>query len=559
MVGFTVPIATNLFGNIDPEIAKGVPVPDINNLVQSYKAGSDLIQQYQLQNLFRGGLPRDPITGDFDYKQIADQLARATGAGAIPQLAALRAGDIQQETGRAIDRLAPKVFSPVEQQPQTQQPAPVSLNRTPGAPAASYAATEDQSGGGERRLRPDQLGNLGEVTGVQYGPVTGPNTATPFAGEPQPGPGYPEQFRQTTQPGPPTGSFQVAQAQPQRQPAQAQTPQAQPPPPDRPLVPEGAPGFFTLENAKAYEDRAAQVEWAATRIGADKDFAEASKRLGDRAQQLSGVAKQIREQIGKREELTPTMKEGLAAGLSNPMEYEGRKTAQDLQIKAGDAAYKGIQAASSQYGRDLKPYLDLSRSILSDPRMYSGIGGEASLNWNRVKAVMGDRTGAMLQEGLQKVTAQTVLGLINTQRDQLMEAGGNSGRIFSSQVDLVQKAAPTLSTTLGGNRFLVEVASRIGELQNKVADMARNYKTTHPLGLDAGFDQRVADYLKGNPIFSNQERSDPAILGAPTVPSTIAGNRASIQQWGNALGLQQGNAIRFPDGQVRGFTLQPPQ
>jgi hypothetical protein len=123
----------------------------------------------------------------------------------------------------------------------------------------------------------------------------------------------------------------------------------------------------------------------------------------------------------------------------------------------------------------------------------------------------------------------------------------------------VQKAAPTLSTTLGGNRFLVEVASRIGELQNKVADMARNYKTTHPLGLDAGFDQRVADYLKGNPIFSNQERSDPAILGAPTVPSTIAGNRASIQQWGNALGLQQGNAIRFPDGQVRGFTLQPPQ
>src|ERR1700722_14187567 len=105
--------------------------------------------------------------------------------------------------------------------------------------------------------------------------------------------------------------------------------------------------------------------------------------------------------------------------------------------------------------------------------MYSGTGANLVLDFNRVRAALGDQKAAVLQEALSKVTAASVLGQINTQKDQMMEAGGTAGRIFAQQVGLVEKAAPALSNTVYGNRFLVNVASRMGEFSTLVAQQAR--------------------------------------------------------------------------------------
>jgi hypothetical protein len=223
---------------------------------------------------------------------------------------------------------------------------------------------------------------------------------------------------------------------------------------------------------------------------------------------------------------------------------------EDLRLKSqqkrSDAVYGGITAQASQYERDLKPLNQLARSILNNPDMYTGIGANAALNWNKIAAIYGNNRAAMLQEALKKVTAGSVLAQLNTQRDQLQEAGSNSSRIFSAQVDLVQQAATEAGITLGGNRFLVETSDRLGNLSLKVAQMAREYMAKNGV-LDVGFDQKLSDYMTKNPVFTDKELSHPEWIGAPTIPPAIK-SKPALAAWERSMGLKSGDVIRTPKG-----------
>lgn len=271
-----------------------------------------------------------------------------------------------------------------------------------------------------------------------------------------------------------------------------------------------------------------------------------TKAMLDQAQAARARAQTVRDFLAKVgtaqiESSLPTEAEkNLQSGAAAKTE------AQKQAIDQGQKELTGIQALARQ-SEDLKPYTDLSRSLLSDPKTYTGPFGDLSLSANRLKAAAGgDPNAAMLQEALGKVTAQSVLNQINQQRDQLMEAGGSAGRIFAQQVNLVEKAAPQLATTLGGNRFLVEVASRMGDLNVKIRDMAAQYVRTHGY-LDPGFDQQVSNYLKANPMFTKEELANPALLGAPTAPAGLATTQDRLA-WGQGMGLKNGAPFRAPNG-----------
>lgn len=237
------------------------------------------------------------------------------------------------------------------------------------------------------------------------------------------------------------------------------------------------------------------------------------------------------------------------------LQRKGQEEVQAGDIKRGQATFNGLSAAARQYETDLKPYLDLTRSIINDPRAYTGAGSQMSLNLNRVRAAFGDQGAATLQEMLTKVRAQTVLNTINTQKDEMMEAGGNSGRMFAQQVAQVEKAVPGLETSLGGNRALVEIATRVGDHQSQVAQMARDYIATQKRAggsgyLDQGFDDQLSKYMRSHPLFSKQEMAHPELLGAPTMPATI-GSKEQLSAWGKSLGLNPGDPFRTASGQVR--------
>src|SRR6185312_11984371 len=111
---------------------------------------------------------------------------------------------------------------------------------------------------------------------------------------------------------------------------------------------------------------------------------------------------------------TTEQKNAEAAGRASPEAATVRAEELKAEVDRSNKVYGGAQAAASQYQRDLKPYLDVTRSILSQPGMYSGLGSGASLAINRVRAALGDQKAAMLQEALQKITASSVLSQINT-------------------------------------------------------------------------------------------------------------------------------------------------
>jgi hypothetical protein len=217
-------------------------------------------------------------------------------------------------------------------------------------------------------------------------------------------------------------------------------------------------------------------------------------------------------------------------------------------IARGEALFRGITSQASQYERDLRPLNELATGILNDPRAYTGAGAEQVLDWNRVKAIWGDTRAAQLQEMLQKVTAASTLAQINVTRDQMQEAGANSSRIFSSQVDQVVKASPQLETTLAGNRALIAVQMKMGEMGVEMARQAREYRAKHGF-LDDGFDQQMSDYLQKHPVFSDLEQARPEVLGAATAPKGSA--KWTPQQWvywGNTMGLKPGDTVRVSSG-----------
>lgn len=241
--------------------------------------------------------------------------------------------------------------------------------------------------------------------------------------------------------------------------------------------------------------------------------------------------------------------------------------ASEANVKSAVTKLAGITGAANQYEGDLQPKLQIAQSVLNDPGIWTGTGGDFSLGFNKLStAVGGSPKAALLQEVLSKVTASSILSQINGLKDMMMQAGGASssaGRIFQQQVELMQKASPQLGTTLAGNRALVELERRAGEQSVAIRNLALDYLgppdangvgTNHKT-LDTGFDKIAANYLKTHPMFSTEEMAHPELFGAPTAPAGIT-NTAGRVAWGNGMGLRPGDAFRAPNGQYK-YWQQP--
>lgn len=265
--------------------------------------------------------------------------------------------------------------------------------------------------------------------------------------------------------------------------------------------------------------------------------------MGDNegAKNYQEMAKPIYDLI--KSQATPT---DLQKNVSSGAERD--KALQDAMVKRSEAQYNGINASAQGYERDMRPMIQLSRSILNDPKIYTGTGGDVSLMINRAKAIYGDKEAAQLQEVLQKVTAIGVLNQINQQRFQLMEAGGQSARIFAATVDQIEKSVVQLGTTTSGNRALVEISDRMGHLNSIVAQRARDYMARHGGLLDQGFDQELSQFLQKAPVFTPQELAKPSRLGVPEIPQHLTGTRGQVDKWAIEWALKPGDEIRKPDG-----------
>jgi hypothetical protein len=76
--------------------------------------------------------------------------------------------------------------------------------------------------------------------------------------------------------------------------------------------------------------------------------------------------------------------------------------------------------------------------------------------------------------------------------EQIRALGGSGvGQVRVAEVKIMEKAIANLGITPATNRMLMEIVSRTYRDNIEIAKMSRQYKNGR---LDAGFDQKVADY-----------------------------------------------------------------
>jgi hypothetical protein len=385
--------------------------------------------------------------------------------------------------------------------------------------------------------------SLTPTGGGQPSPVTGAGApVTPVSGTGGNGAPNPGTSPETAMPA--TGIVPNAPPQAGQQP-NAMPSNAAPRPPG---VPDGVdPGAFA--NAML---RRAQAEHARGALYAALPGGQAmSQSIENDAKAKEDRAKQILDFMGTAAQPTPAYKD-MQTGAA------AYNAASDAAIKSGATKLAGVVGAANQYENDLKSKVDLSQSLMNDPQMYTGTGGDFSLMLHKAQAITGDNRAAALQEMLAKVTAGSVLSQLNSMKDMMMQAGGASssaGRIFQQYVELANKAAPQTSTTLEGNRALIELERRNGDVAVAIRDLSNDYLgptdsngvgTNHKF-LDAGFEKVVSNYLKTHPMFSKQELADPSLVGAPTAPpmTNPARRVEQMNSWIGGMGLKPGDPYRY--------------
>ena len=513
-----VPFAAGLLPqNINEQIARGPDLSWIGNVPTDFFQGLEAGYQQRQRDLFKGGLPRD-AQGNIDYQKMAEQVVQAGGAPAAEKYLPYGL------TAEAMRNLP----TPEQPPPPPPQP-PASGAAAPGLPPSTAGGARPATPAGAAAATPsttDEGFTPGQIAAAN--PLGVPQAVA----QPTPAAQVQARFPQPTSPAIPPNA---APAQPglARQPAPPTAPPTQVAQ-QQPLPPMAPPPEAATNEAMAarYQQIANRAYQQAAAIGTLNPAA--SQRLGAIGDMYAKAAEQYRGSALKTAEPTEAEK-NLARGT------ERGTLLQKTAIDRGEKLYRGIEAAASQYETDLKQYNNIARSILNRPELYTGIGADAVLDMNKLRAVWGNRDPAQLQEMLEKVRASSVLSQINTQKDQMQEAGANSSRIFSAQVDQVMKASPGLENTLAGNRALVNIQTKMGDLQTEIARQARIYRAQHGY-LDDGFDQQISDFLQRNPVFSKQEQAHPQWLGAPDAPPGLSTN--DYVRWGARMGLKPGDVVR---------------
>jgi hypothetical protein len=567
----------------------------LGQLPDSYMQGRQFGQQRELEDMFKTEkLPRNK-DGSVDVNNLIDRGAKTGGFPFVMKmLPFLQTGEIMNKVGQdqppqiggnsgGGPPFAPNM--PASNNPRGQSIYTSSngsgINDDKDAPTIRSIITkragEDvdsskdiRTVGGQLGINPDDSltpegvklvkgflqtrDNTGTVTQGQNGRNAAPLPAGGVSGAPGPSQAQPNQ--PTTTP---------AQAQLGQQPTGGASPPwqrvAQAPAPSLPATGQGTglPAGWNQPFAdanQAYADRLSMYALAADRAG-NKDAAD---KLKSRAAQYSDYAKQIREALAKNAELTPEAKKARESGVAGgPLGMEAAGKAQTAELARGDKLYNGIQRMAGSYENQLKPHLDLMRSILNDPHFVSGTGEGFLTALNRIRAnplfqsLPGyDPNAATPNEAIRKVMAAAILNQTTQMKEEGGESGSAGGRLFQQQIALMEKAAQDPHSTLPSLRLLTEIQTRMGEHDRAVAKFADNYAGKYGRGvLDNDFNRALSKFNDEHPIFKKDELDHMELIAPPVAPAHATAEEAN--KWAKDAGIRPGDPIKLQSGKIIPF------
>ena len=585
---WSVPIDNSLYMGLDSQIAKGPDFSWIGNLPNAYWQGQQAQYTNRNQNAFPNGLPRD-TNGNVDYNAIGNTLAKAGGSAEIPAAVGMAAipmaqralqdsyapttpdqqstangpqpqGTIPPNTGATISSGRPQPQT-TDQSLTPQQVAQANPNGTPQPVAMPQGAAPQQQGGGGTTPR-----MLSQQTGVDpqaIATAAGVAPDQPIPTDPQTRQNVYNVLKQSA-PGTPNNPGANAPppnpgVQPQGQPAPAQVqPQGGAPGQIQTMPQGGQPGqnlqpgsdqLMARANAarSAGDQLASQAAALAmnpyTKAASDavKARADAAYKAADQYRDAAlSAGKPTNEQLNARD---ATVQQNTITQAANT------KAATDDQ-EGFDKDTTGLNNAA-RTASGLSQRITLAKNLTLNPTFYSGPFHEGVESYQQFKSIFGQNPSAATpMEAFHKVTNDILADSIKA----MAQAG--VGRVNLAEVQIMRQGIASLGITAQTDRAQLEIANRLYAEQQQFAQIANQVKSASsqipPGQRETALNNAITAYQQTHPLFTDQEKADPTILGAPDVPPAYATkwSQAQQQNWARGVGLKPGDAVRGPDGNV---------
>jgi hypothetical protein len=169
----------------------------------------------------------------------------------------------------------------------------------------------------------------------------------------------------------------------------------------------------------------------------------------------------------------------------------------------------GEIASAGRNGTSAKARLSQMRELLSNPDVYTGIGGQQVLALQRFASLFDPAAKEAVQdtETFNSFSKQAALDLM----------GGSLGAGFSNaDRAFVEAQVANIENTKEGNLQLIDVLTKLADHQVKVAKFTTDYKKAHGNRLDSEFEGELADWAEANPIFGETAPVGDTSAGATT-------------------------------------------
>lgn len=186
--------------------------------------------------------------------------------------------------------------------------------------------------------------------------------------------------------------------------------------------------------------------------------------------------------------------------------------------ETGQTIAKEGRSGTAQLGT-----LSEMEKLLSDDKVYTGIGADQVQQLQRAASLFGDSSLVKDTETFNALAKKSVLDL----------AGGSLGTGFSNgDRDYLDAQVPSLQNTKEGNLQLISVMRKVAQRKIDIAKFTADYKKSHSGKLDYQFDDALATWAESNPLFSDADKAKSS--ATPAAPAS-----QSIKDW-TTYGFDQG-------------------
>ncbi len=186
------------------------------------------------------------------------------------------------------------------------------------------------------------------------------------------------------------------------------------------------------------------------------------------------------------------------------------------------------------------------QTLLADPNVYSGAGGEKVLQAKRLAKSLGiDVEGLEGSEAILSITNQFALELRNPS-----SGAGMPGAMSDSDRDFLKTIPPGLNRSKDGNALVADFMLRQEKRAIEVNDLRRDYVKANKR-LDEGFYEKLDAWSAKNPLFTadDQKKVERSMSSGEIVPPPSASSKVFTKDQYDKL--PSGTRFIDPKGQER--------